>query len=368
MTQHDRLFRIRTLAALSLLVLAPLTAEAAGEVKGVSATPSPATKGTPVTITVTGKPDPCQNVDLDFGDGTAHATYTGPLPKNFTHTYTTTGNKTITAKGVNNCKGQASASLTVQQSPLVLLLAIIDPKIDQVVPFISNITPGGYAAVKGSWFGTTEGELWLKGLKKWNGAPYGDVKLAIATEPGKDFWTPTSVLGIIYGTITGVKDQPAKLQIKTKAGLWSNEYSVNFKATKSYVTLPYTDPAVKLVSCGNDSNKDVCNGVVDPNDGDWFSSSCGQTFYGFHLNCWGCIGDDFGTDKFEITVKNGWVIDGGKIHVNVASGEGYTLGPGAVPSNGTSWKPSVQWNVSSNDDLCHGADVYISGPKGVPWK
>jgi hypothetical protein len=245
---------------------------------------------------------------------------------------------------------------------------IVPPKIEAVVPFISNITPGGYVAIKGSWFGNDQGELWLKGLKKWNGVAYGSVKLAIATEPGKDFWKPTSVLGVIPGNITQVKDQPVKLQIKTKAGKWSNEYPVNYRAAKDWATLKYTDPAVKLVSCGTDANLDECNGKRDPDDGNWFSWACAQTFYGFHLNCWGCIGDDLGTDKFEITVKNGWVIDGGKVYVHVDSGEGYTLGPGAVPSNVTSWKPSVQWNVSSNDDLCHGADVYISGPKGVPWK
>lgn len=259
-------------------------------------------------------------------------------------------------------------TVEVKSSCFTLGTFILPPKIEQVVPFISNITPGGSVAVKGSWFGNDQGELWLKGLKKWNGVAYGDVKLAIATEPGKDFWKPTSVLGIIPGNITQVKDQPVKLQIKTKAGKWSNEYPVNFIAAKDWVTLKYTDPAVKLISCGTDANLDECNGKRDPDDGNWFSWSCAQTFYGFHYNVWGAIGDDLGTDKFEITVKNGWVIDGGKVYVHVDQGEGYTLGPGAVPSNVTSWKPSVSWNVSPNDDLCHGADVYIVGPKGVPWK
>ena len=378
MKKQCPLFKSGAVMILGLLILAPFAAEAGGEVKGVSATPSPATKGAPVTITVTGKNDPCQNLDLDFGDGTPHATYSGPLdpPKTFTHTYTTTGIKTITAKGVNKCKGQASASLTVKSSSLVQLCTTINcgaifsvtPKIDQVVPFISNITPGGGVAIKGSGFGTTEGKLYLKGLKKYNGVYLGLVEIPIAKETGKDFWTPTTVLGFIPGSISQVKSQPAKLQIKTSANQWSNEFPVNFTATKAFATLPYTDAAVKLISCGTDSNKDVCNGWVDPDDDAWFSWNCAQTFYGFHLNCWGCIGDDLGTDKFAITLKNGWVIDGGKVYVNVDQGEGYTLGPGAVPSGVTSWNPSIQWNVTSNDDLCHGADVYISGPKGVPWK
>jgi hypothetical protein len=273
-----------------------------------------------------------------------------------------TGNQTVEVKSQCFTLGELCKQIDCGT------LVVRPPKIEAVVPFISNITPGGYVAVKGSWFGNDEGELWLKGLKKWNGAAYGDVKLAIATEPGKDFWNTTSVFGVIPGNITQVKDQPVTLQIKTKAGAWSNEFPISFNAAKDWVTLTHTDPAVKLISCGTDSNKDVCNGKSDPDDGDWFSSSCGQTFYGFHYNVWGTIGDDLGTDQFEITLKNGWVIDGGKIHVFVDQGEGYTRGPGAVPSGVPTWKPSVQWNVTPDDSLCHGADVYTVGPKGVPWK
>ena len=107
--------RIVTLVALSLLVLVPLTAEAAGEVQKVTPSPSWATPGFQVVIIVDGKPEVCNSLDLDFGDGTAHATYTGPLTpsKTFTHTYSSTGTKTITATGVNTCKGQALASLPV---------------------------------------------------------------------------------------------------------------------------------------------------------------------------------------------------------------------------------------------------------------
>ena len=57
--------------------------------------------------------------------------------------------------------------------------------IKQVVPFISNITSSGYVAIKGSGLGNINGELWLKGLKKWNGASVGDVKLSIPSEQGK---------------------------------------------------------------------------------------------------------------------------------------------------------------------------------------
>lgn len=269
-----------------------------------------------------------------------------------------TGNQTVEVKSSCYTLGTTTPGHTLTGPP----------KIEQVVPFISHITPGGTIAIKGSWFGTAKGKVRLAGVKRWNGTVYGgtgDMWLDIVTEPEKDFWNPTSILAKVPTYITQVQDQPAKLQVKTSAGLWSNEYNVNFIAAKVFVALPRADPAVKVISCGTDSNKDVCNGWVDPDDGDWFSYTCGQTYSGFHLNCWGCIGDDLGTDKFEITLKNGWVIDGGQVHVIVDEGFAFRV---EVPSGVTSWKPSIQWNVTPNDDLCHGADVYISGPKGVPWK
>jgi hypothetical protein len=271
-----------------------------------------------------------------------------------------TGNQTVEVK---------ASCLTLGKAPGLKFTA--PPKIEQIVPFISNVTPGGTIAIKGSWFGTVKGDARLTGIKRWNGTAYGGTGhlwLEIVTEPGKDFWKPTTILARVPSYITQVQDQPAKLQVKTTSGQWSNDLDVQFRAARQYATLPRTDSAVKMVSCGDDSNKDVCQpGWVDPDDGDWFSSSCGQTFYGFHLNCWGCVGDDAGTDKFEITLKNGWVIDGGKVYVNVDDGEGFAFRQ-EVPSGVASWKPSIQWSVTPNDALCHGADVYISGPKGVPWK
>jgi hypothetical protein len=247
------------------------------------------------------------------------------------------------------------------------------PKIDQLVPFISNVTPGGTLAIKGSWFGDTKGSVRLTGVKRWDGSLYGGTGhlwLQVVTEPGKDFWKPNAILAKVPTYVSQVRDQPAKLQVKTSNDRWSNEYPVQLTAAKSFATLPRTDAAVKMVACGTDSNKDVCNGWVDPDDGDWFAYTCGQTYSAFHLNCWGCIGNDLGTDKFEVTLKNGWTIDGGKVHVNVEQGEGFAMVStgNEVPTGGSSWKPRIEWNVTPNDDLCHGADVYITGPKGVPWK
>ena len=84
--------KILFLLILSLLVLAPLAAEAAdGKITGVTAVPSWPPTGAAVIITVTGRDGPCGGLELDFGDGTPHETLSGTFPLSTQHSYTTTG-------------------------------------------------------------------------------------------------------------------------------------------------------------------------------------------------------------------------------------------------------------------------------------
>ncbi|MCI0408694.1 MAG: hypothetical protein L0191_09050 [Acidobacteria bacterium] len=375
MGKHHLPFKLGALMTLGLLILAPLTAEAAeGEIKGVTVTPNPASVNSTVTIQIQGK-DTCSVLIVNFGDGQIPLTNV-TLPHSIAHAYKTAGTFTVTAAGVANCKGTESATLVVQ-SPLAQLCATINcltafsaPRIDQVVPFISEITPGGYVAIKGSGFGEAEGELYLTGLKSWSGLSLAPVKLTIPKEQGKDFWKPTSVLGLFPDNITQVKDQPAKLQIKTATNKWSNEYPVNFIARKPLVLLPSTDPAVKIVSCSTDASDDACNNWIDP-DSVWLAGwncSATETFCGNHFNCTYC-GTDTGTDTFQITLKNGWVIEAMSFSKDVtAPGEASASGPSNVPNGATVWQPSVNWSVTGNDGVTYGAAVFITGPAGVPWK
>ncbi|MCI0408520.1 MAG: hypothetical protein L0191_08160 [Acidobacteria bacterium] len=375
MDKHHLPFTVAALMALTLIVLDPLAAEAGGEVNGVSA-PSSATKGTAVTITVTGKADPCQNVDLDFGDGTAHATYTGPLtpPKTFTHTYTTTGTKTITAKGVNNCKGQATASIVVKSYLATLcastncggpVYAFIPPKINSVFIF-SDITPGGFVVIVGEHFGTTKGRFFLKGLRKHTGQDFGDVDLSVIASD----WKQTVVGGTIPSDITPVKDQAAKLTVRTATNQWSNEFPVNFRATREIKRIPAHDYAVVVRHCGSDSNFDACNYTRPDKEEPPSGSGTGPilaTIQGVHRNCWGCIGTDRGTDVYELWLYNGWVFDTMEWYLHVSEPGQASASKPSFPSGGTHWKPQIPWEVTPNDSLWYTINVNAIGPKGVPW-
>jgi hypothetical protein len=253
------------------------------------------------------------------------------------------------------------------------------PKITQAN---SPVRPGLGVLIRGSGFGQTEGEFYLTGLMSHSGLSLAPVKLKIPTAPGEDYWTPKWVIGLVPDNITQVKDQQVKLQIKTKDNKWSNEYPVDFVARRDVAFLPSEDPAVAITSCSTDANWGSCNGreAYAAN----FSPtglSCihlgppgplvfGATFCGSHENCWACIGDDGGTDKFSITLKNGWVFKSISYSVYPSEvGEASASAPSpSFPTGKDNWQPSVTWSATPNDSVFYHAHVHITGPIGVPWK
>ena len=249
-----------------------------------------------------------------------------------------------------------------------VLVPVGPPKIDVVVALISNITPGGAVVVKGSRFGSAEGKLYLKGLKKYTGGELGLVEISIAKEQGKDFWKSTGVIGFIPGDITEVKDQPAKLQIKTTAGKWSNEYPVNFTAKKDTKQLPASDVQV---SCSDEADYDSCYNVVHQDSIPAFFCAHlhsiglgGGTFRGYH---WTCVGSSNGTDSFSASLKNGWRFDHAALD-DLSGSVFQTVTMSGFQSGATSTNVKLKWNNANVDYVLYNVNVSIIGPKGVPHK
>jgi hypothetical protein len=82
-------------------------------VTSVVATPGQTGVGQTVTVTVYGT-NPCSAIDLHYGDGQGQFFPIVQLPVTWTHTYATTGVKTITAGGMGACSGQVSTTVTIQ--------------------------------------------------------------------------------------------------------------------------------------------------------------------------------------------------------------------------------------------------------------
>jgi hypothetical protein len=239
-----------------------------------------------------------------------------------------------------------------------LFSALLKPKIEQVVPFISNITSDGWVAIKGSGFGNEEGELFLA----WDFFAVSLEKLKIPSDTGEDCWTPTSVFGRIP-PIVGKQDQPVWLLIKTKSGKTSNKFEVNFTAERELKQLQSSDVAV---SCSYEADEDKCDSH-DNSDSVPFCSapfvSAGQdgdTIVGYH---WTCVGDSEGTDSYSASLENGWLFESAAF-TNLSGGNSAAMT--GFQSGTTSMNVKVNWSNENVSFVLYRMNISIKGPKGVP--
>jgi hypothetical protein len=101
-------------------VIATAATANAFTITGVSASPRTTVVGTPVTVTVTGT-KPCGAAQINYADGTDITYPLSGLPMTQTHVYDKPGTYTITARGMGNCDGEATTSVTVSApTPLPL--------------------------------------------------------------------------------------------------------------------------------------------------------------------------------------------------------------------------------------------------------
>lgn len=257
---------------------------------------------------------------------------------------------------------------------LVSLCLVIDcwkllhyPVIEAVL--LNNIVePGETIILGGSWFGTSADNFAGGTIMLSNGA-------FMWVELSKAFWADGAVAAKVpkpFPTAFGDEpfpDQWATLRVIRADGTSSNAFPVFFKAEREIRALQYNEPAVKLTSCGDDGNYDSCNKIVD--DGEtpvfWqFGTGCFSTLCGVHENSWGAIGDDTGTDHYQITLKNGWVFEDIEMSTYKSSTNEIIQGPTpSLPIGGTSWSPQFSWTVTPNDRAVYTVSVFIKGPKGT---
>jgi hypothetical protein len=242
------------------------------------------------------------------------------------------------------------------------------PKIETYLGFAK---PGGVAAILGKAFGT-QGKVQAR-LKDWKGVAK-DIPLKIIEDPKTKVpeWKPT-LIGIEWPSdLTGFPDQDASIWVTRADGLGSNKHTVQFKPTLEFKMLPQSD--VKVVSCSSDANVNGCNDA-DPGGDACFESlpfTSGQfdsSISGRHYNCWATVGDDSGTDTYQITLANGWTLEELAFHKFVEAGEGWVKSPASSFAAGASkWTAKIEWSVTPNDDLRYEGLVFIRGPQGVPHK
>jgi hypothetical protein len=243
--------------------------------------------------------------------------------------------------------GEVAVPRAREGLPLAALCRLVDcaPKITSVFPF-SVIKPGGGVIVLGELFGGARypGQLLLKGLRRWDGAPVGDLALEGLS------WDDTAVGGTIPW-VTGVRDQDATLQVVTKAGHASNEQKVRFTAARAADRLPSRHARVVTCSQASDhSNR--C--VAGPG-----TSDLARTLTGEHIGG----SDAYGSDIFYAALQNDWVFDGyewGYQH-------GIQGGPLGFHPGSFQTQLAVNWFHDVLGRADYGLDLYITGPDGVPY-
>ena len=142
--------------------------------------------------------------------------------------------------------------------------------------------------------------------------------------------------------------------------------------------LAWNDPAVSTYECGHKLGGDS----TDEDDcGNDVSGGCTSTLCGEHtLWPWTPLVQNqyngYGYDSFQIILRNGWVVEGGRYRRRefLATDDEYIEGP--IPDwdvqsyndnpDVKEWRPKFKWSVSPGDTVLFDYEVTIKGPKGVP--
>jgi hypothetical protein len=169
--------------------------------------------------------------------------------------------------------------------------------------------------------------------------------------------------------------------VETSEGLKSNPYPLQWVQE---VKLLDTG-SVSVHNCGKDRNVNSCNWelytgancVPLSNTTDMILASkppdpnCPCSAGGFHGNCWAAVGDDFGTDVYEIgPLKNAWKLLFFSFADSLPEVDSCddAVKPIGFQSGGNYWAPDIPWCVTPNDELKYWLWVYIVGPKGFAYK
>ncbi len=222
----------------------------AGTIQGVTAQPSSASTGDPVTVTVTGTGTCANGVVVDFGDGDSQEK-AGDLPLVFNaKTYSQSGVHTVAAAkkpGTLGCNGSASTTVSMTQPGDITMwlcsvlrcrdgvrlktppLVVSDDTKLTVKPQITSfsvsphdyygVSRAGFLHITGWGFGSAPGKVYLRLYEPIE----QDVFLPV------DSWTDTKIRVRVPGGIRReIPDQEAAFYVQTQDGVNSNLEPTHF--------------------------------------------------------------------------------------------------------------------------------------------
>lgn len=179
--------------------------------------------------------------------------------------------------------------------------------------------------------------------------------------PNRAQWSDKAVFGILDPTVSGYPDQIVTLTIVRADFATSQPVRVRFIASRTQLALPSAD--VHLVKCSDAADQNSCSGWSDYSPTFTPGLQMAASYYGSHVTF---MGQNSGTDKYSINLKNGWVVYGvgqgqaGSCPADIMSVPAASLLGASQSTFDVSWVSACQ--------LRYFPQIQILGPTGVPWK
>jgi hypothetical protein len=245
--------------------------------------------------------------------------------------------------------GMSAHSFEIVQTPIIKM----KPTIQQMFTApLGALKMGTQLFLKGAFFGTEKGDILM----------YGNFPQSPVSLVDVNWVSSKKVNGVVpvFNT-TGLPDQEVEIRVKTADNMLSNARQISFVGRKEQKILQKSD--VVVIQCGNDGNSNICNSLTQ-------AMQPGLAITGYHSNNWGAIGDDVGDDIFQISLKNGWVLESMKIVVwHKTSEDEVITGPNPpFPVGATNWTTAIHWVVSPADHVFYGIRIRVEGPLGTHYK
>jgi hypothetical protein len=304
--------------------------------------------GSPVVVRLEGTGSAvCHGLVLDFGDKTKPLTLDGRLPFDSPpHVYAQAQTYTVKARAPGRgCLGEVSKAFAIQKAGFSRIagggsLAVQAglaplPKITALFP-LSRITPGGAVIVGGEGFGPQPNQFRLVG-----NFPGGAVALTV------DTWSDTGVSGFVP-QVTGVRDQPAGLQVINSGGRASALWPVSFTAARETVFVKGRGRA----DCSNEGGYNRCT-----------FDALNLTIAGSHFPGGPSLSGASGTDTFILTLEPGCVFERADVWEDIGRQGGLQ-----VKQTPAYLLLSQSWfyDAGLTSHAAYSYQVFAKGPAGLP--
>ena len=239
----------------------------------------------------------------------------------------------------------------------------LPPKIDSMLagpsaglplPPAGVLQPGSKLYIKGARFGSQPGKILIY---------YGNTSVELVN---LDWENDTQIHGVVPMSTNGRPNQTVTIRVKTAENKLSNPMQIGFRGreekvlTRQFVTF----------SCGTDGNLNVCNNWSGGSTNIFTGMDCSSqniAVCGGHANNQLAIGDDAGSDNFNVSLKNGWVFKSvQKVEWKKTSGNEKLFGPyPPLPVGQAYWGLKINWVVSPADYVFYKLKITVEGPVGT---